>query len=72
MLATARFMSEPARDRTETRGMHKHLDYPELDRSQQRRLVTGGLDRVWVRPEAGGSAARTSDRRPAAQLGAAS
>jgi NAD-dependent dihydropyrimidine dehydrogenase PreA subunit len=63
MLARARFMYETARERTETRGMHEHLDYPELDGSQQRRLVTGGLDRVWVRPEAGSSIARASERR---------
>jgi succinate dehydrogenase/fumarate reductase flavoprotein subunit len=51
MLATARFMYETARQRTESRGMHKHLDYPGEDSSQQRRLVAGGLDQIWVRPE---------------------
>lgn len=61
MLATARFMYETARARTETRGMHKHLDYPELDRGQQRRLIAGGLDRIWVRPEAGSSAVRANE-----------
>ena len=51
MVATARWMYRAASQRTESRGMHKHLDYPSLDPSQQRRLITGGLDRVWVRPE---------------------
>jgi succinate dehydrogenase/fumarate reductase flavoprotein subunit len=51
MVATARFMYRSASERTETRGMHKHMDHPELDPAQQRRLITGGLDRVWVRPE---------------------
>ena len=52
MTATARWMYASALERTETRGMHKHMDHPELDPAQQRRLVCGGLDGVWVRPEA--------------------
>ena len=51
MTATARWMYASALERRETRGMHKHLDHPELDPGQQRRLVCGGLDQVWVRPE---------------------
>lgn len=51
MTATARWMYASALERTETRGMHKHMDHPELDPTQQRRLVCGGLERVWVRPE---------------------
>lgn len=51
MTATARWMYASALERTETRGMHKHLDHPDLDPAQQRRLVCGGLERVWVRPE---------------------
>jgi succinate dehydrogenase/fumarate reductase flavoprotein subunit len=53
MVATARWMYRSALERTETRGMHKHMDHPGLDPKQQRRLLTGGLDRVWVRPEPG-------------------
>jgi succinate dehydrogenase/fumarate reductase flavoprotein subunit len=52
MVATARWMYGSALQRTETRGMHKHMEHPGLDPSQQRRLVCGGLDEVWVRPEA--------------------
>jgi succinate dehydrogenase/fumarate reductase flavoprotein subunit len=52
MLATARWMYATARHRQESRGMHKHQDFPTLDPAQQRRLVTSGLDRVQVRPEA--------------------
>jgi len=52
MVATARFMYETARVRRESRGMHKHQDFPALDPSQQRRLVTSGLDTITVRPEA--------------------
>jgi succinate dehydrogenase/fumarate reductase flavoprotein subunit len=51
MVATARWMYTTARHRQETRGMHKHQDFPELDPSQQRRLVTSGLDTIQVRPE---------------------
>ncbi|XYI01878.1 FAD-binding protein [Sorangium sp. So ce1128] len=51
MVATARWMFNAARARTETRGMHKHKDHPGLDPAQQRRLITGGLDQVWVRSE---------------------
>lgn len=51
MVATARWMYNSAIARQETRGMHKHLDYPELDPKQQHYLVSGGLDRVWVKPE---------------------
>ena len=51
MVATARWMYRTAIERTETRGMHKHMDFPGLDPAQQRRLISGGLDRVWVRPE---------------------
>ncbi|MDB4972202.1 MAG: L-aspartate oxidase [Myxococcaceae bacterium] len=51
MVATARWMYRSAGHRTESRGMHKHMDHPELDPTQQRRLLSGGLDRVWVRPE---------------------
>jgi succinate dehydrogenase/fumarate reductase flavoprotein subunit len=57
MVATARWMYRTAMERTETRGMHKHMDHPGLDPNQQRRLITGGLDQVWVRPE------RTIERR---------
>jgi succinate dehydrogenase/fumarate reductase flavoprotein subunit len=51
MVATARWMYTTARHREESRGMHKHQDFPELDPSQQRRLVTSGLDTIQVRPE---------------------
>jgi hypothetical protein len=31
--------------------MAKRLDFPDQDPAQHRRLVTGGLDDIWVRPE---------------------
>jgi len=51
MVATARWMYATAEQRTETRGMHKHQDFPSLDPTQQRRLHTGGLEQIWVRPD---------------------
>ncbi|MDZ8054632.1 MAG: FAD-dependent oxidoreductase [Aulosira sp. ZfuVER01] len=51
MVATARWMYSSALQRKESRGMHKHQDYPEMDANQQHYLVSGGLDRVWVRSE---------------------
>jgi succinate dehydrogenase/fumarate reductase flavoprotein subunit len=53
MVATARWMYASARKRTETRGMHKHEDFVSLDVAQQRCVLTGGLDTLWVRPHAG-------------------
>ncbi|MEY3254945.1 MAG: hypothetical protein RLZZ29_76 [Cyanobacteriota bacterium] len=49
MVATARWMYSSALARKETRGMHKHLDYPEQDTNQQHHLISGGLDQVWVK-----------------------
>ncbi|MEU4838912.1 FAD-binding protein [Nocardia testacea] len=51
MTAHARWMYRAALARTETRGMAKRLDFPDLDPGRHHRLVTGGLDRIWVRPE---------------------
>ena len=55
MVATARWMYNSALQRTESRGMHKRVDYPHQDSQQQHRLLSGGLDRVWVKPETGTS-----------------
>lgn len=51
MVATARWMYSSAIERKETRGMHRHLDYPEQDANQQHHLISGGLDRVWVKSQ---------------------
>ncbi|UDY23049.1 FAD-dependent oxidoreductase [Nocardioides sp. Kera G14] len=51
MVAHARWMYTAALARTETRGMHRRLDRPDLDPAQQHRLLVGGLDDLWVRPE---------------------
>jgi len=54
MVAHARWMYNAALARTESRGMHKRIDYPAADPGQQHRLLTGGLDQVWVAPEPAG------------------
>ncbi|SEU25749.1 FAD-dependent oxidoreductase [Paenibacillus sp. NFR01] len=51
MTATARWMYASALARTETRGMHKREDFKESDGAQHHRLISGGLDEVWVQPE---------------------
>jgi succinate dehydrogenase/fumarate reductase flavoprotein subunit len=48
MVAHARWMYNAALHRTETRGMHKRADFPAQDPGQHYRLLTGGLDDVWV------------------------
>jgi succinate dehydrogenase/fumarate reductase flavoprotein subunit len=52
MLATSRWMYRSALQRTETRGMARRQDHTGLDLGQQHRLISGGLDEVWVRPQA--------------------
>jgi len=52
MLATARWMYRSALSRTETRGMSRRQDYASVDPSQHHRLVSGGLDEVFVRTQA--------------------
>ncbi len=51
MVATARWMYSSALERKETRGMHKHEDYPQQDDNQKHHLISGGLDQVWVKAE---------------------
>lgn len=48
MLATARWMFRSALARTETRGMHRRAEYKAIDTAQRHRLISGGLDEVWV------------------------
>lgn len=50
--ATARWMYNSALARTETRGMHKREDFKATDHGQHHRLISGGLDQVWVKTEA--------------------
>ncbi|MDV7245825.1 MULTISPECIES: FAD-binding protein [Rhodococcus] len=46
--AVGRWMYHSALARTETRGMSKRADFPDLDLSQHHHILTGGLDEVWT------------------------
>ncbi|MFF2083132.1 FAD-binding protein [Nocardia sp. NPDC058176] len=48
--AVGRLMYRSALARTETRGMSKRADHPELDPEQHHHLLSGGLDQPWVGP----------------------
>ncbi|MFC0472652.1 FAD-binding protein [Halalkalibacter kiskunsagensis] len=48
MIATARWMYHSAIARTETRGMHKRIDFPTLDTQQEYRLISSGLKKISV------------------------
>ncbi|MFF2556123.1 FAD-binding protein [Nocardia sp. NPDC058058] len=51
LLAVARWTKYSALARTETRGMHRRTDHPGVTDDWRVRLLTGGLNSVWVRPE---------------------
>ncbi|MET9485682.1 FAD-binding protein [Nocardia sp. NPDC006630] len=51
LLAVARWTKYSALARTETRGMHRRTDHPGAGSDWRVRLISGGLDSVWVRPE---------------------
>lgn len=51
IVANARWAYTSALERTESRGMHHRTDYPNLDPGQRQRILSGGLDRVWVKRE---------------------
>ncbi|WP_043283659.1 FAD-dependent oxidoreductase [Paraburkholderia oxyphila] len=48
MLANSRWMYRSALQRKETRGMHRRREYAAADPAQRHRLLSGGLDEVWV------------------------
>ena len=50
LVTTARWSYYAGLQRTETRGMHKRLDFPQTDPSQRHYLAVGGLDKLWTRP----------------------
>jgi succinate dehydrogenase/fumarate reductase flavoprotein subunit len=51
MAATARWCNAAALARVESRGMHQRTDAPASAPALARRLLVGGLDRVWTRLE---------------------
>jgi succinate dehydrogenase/fumarate reductase flavoprotein subunit len=51
LVATARWCYAAAQARNESRGMHSREDAPALNDEYARRLLVGGLDKVWTRFE---------------------
>ena len=51
LTANARWVTAAALARPESRGMHRRTDRPDLDPRWGHRLLVGGLDQVWTRPD---------------------
>jgi len=56
LAANARWCALAALQRTESRGMHRRTDLPQSDPAQAHRLLVGGLDKLWTRPDTGAPA----------------
>jgi succinate dehydrogenase/fumarate reductase flavoprotein subunit len=52
MIATARWLVASSLARRETRGLNRRLDFPDKDTALALHFRSGGLDQVWVRPQA--------------------
>lgn len=64
-VATARWMYRAGLSRTETRGLHRRADFPDMDPRQQRNLRVGGLEQISVWPS---EADRAKASLPAEQV----
>ena len=59
LLATARWSVATAAARKESRGLHRREDFPSRDPGLAVRLLSGGLDQVWVAADGAPPGART-------------
>ena len=51
LVAAARWITAASLARTETRGIHRREDLPDLDDRFAHRILVGGLDEVWTAPD---------------------
>jgi len=65
LVAAARWSVATAERRNESRGMHRREDFPEPKAQLAIRLLSGGLDRVWVAADGESPSARSSQLEPA-------
>jgi L-aspartate oxidase len=65
LVAAARWSVATSEQRNESRGMHRREDFPEAKAQLAIRLLSGGLDRVWVAADDAASLARSSQLEPA-------
>jgi len=66
LVATARWSVATAARRTESRGLHRREDYRRQDPALAVRLLSGGLDRLWVAADDASAAARLGGELEAA------
>jgi L-aspartate oxidase len=65
LVAAARWSVASADRRNESRGMHRREDFPEPKAELAVRLLSGGLDRVWIAADGESPGARSSRLEPA-------
>lgn len=66
LVATARWSTAAALARRETRGMHVRIDAPGLSDTGACRLLVGGLDELWTRPDVPSGTDRSASQNPSA------
>jgi L-aspartate oxidase len=64
LVAAARWSVVSADRRNESRGMHRREDFPEPKAELAVRLLSGGLDRVWIAADGESPGARSSRLEP--------
>ena len=64
-LAASRWSVAAAAERGESRGMHVLTDAPETRPDFAHRLIVGGFDSLWTRPDASASEAPRLERATA-------